>query len=244
MNLTIDIGNTRVKLGLFDQGKLVRKLVQDEWNEQEILDLATNQKVKNIILSTVGHALEDQWISKIAQQFRLIILNENTALPFVNAYETPQTLGKDRLAAVAGALVLFPGKHCLIIDAGTCITYELLDANGVYLGGNIAPGIELRLKAMHAFTANLPKIEQGTIDQNIGKSTETAMRNGGQLGAVMEAEGFIDLYRQKFGQINVILTGGDADFFAKKMKSKIFVNHDLTLLGLNKILNYNVERSE
>ena len=130
---------------------------------------------------------------------------------------------------MAGAYQMFPVENCLIIDAGTCITYDILQANGTYIGGNISPGLKMRLRAMHQFTANLPLIEPGPMDSWVGKSTETALRNGAQLGVLNEIEGYIAKSREEWGQINVILTGGDAAFFAKSLKSKIFVNHHLVL---------------
>lgn len=241
MNLTIDIGNTRTKLGLFDQGQLIHKMIQCHLELDEFKQWATNQNVKKVILSTVASNLDEAVLDYLKAQFYFLELDAETALPIENAYQTPKTLGKDRLAAIVGAHVLYPNENCLVIDAGTCITYDILQKDGVFLGGNIAPGINLRLKAMHTFTASLPEVESGKITQSIGKSTETAMRIGGQMGAVMEMKAFIDSFEEEFGQIRVILTGGDANFFAKKMKREIFVNHNLVLLGLNKILNYNAE---
>ncbi|KAA3636402.1 MAG: type III pantothenate kinase, partial [Bacteroidetes bacterium] len=129
----------------------------------------------------------------------------------------------------------------LVIDAGSCITYDILTQNGRFLGGNISPGKKMRLKAMHSFTENLPLPEESETDINWGNTTNTALLNGAHLGAVLEMQGFIELCNSEFGATNVFLTGGDADFFANKCKKKIFVHPNLVLTGLNKILNYNVE---
>ncbi|MDX1940395.1 MAG: type III pantothenate kinase [Saprospiraceae bacterium] len=241
MNLTIDIGNTRIKLGLFEKERLLEKWIWEKWSLEELILLTTNQKVKNVILCNVGKTVPEEITNFLSSHFFYIELNAHTPLPIQNAYKTPETLGKDRLAAVVGAYSMFPDQNCLIVDAGTCITYEFLSADGVYLGGNIAPGLEMRLKAMHYFTAKLPLVEIGETQNTIGYSTESAMRNGAQLGTMLEIQGFIDWCGSEWGSINVILTGGDADFLVKNLKSQIFVNLNLVLQGLNKILNYNVE---
>jgi len=244
-NLVIDIGNNRTKLGLFEDANLVAKEVLSADQQTKILEWLTNHQPKNTILSTVGQPLS----VKLEQQIRtlslyFIKLSQDTPLPIQSQYQTPETLGKDRIAAVIGASVHFPNEHCVIIDAGTCITYEVLHARKGYLGGNIAPGLYMRYKAMHEFTANLPLVENEEVLQIIGYSTKSAVQNGGQLGCLYEIEGFVADMELKIGQLNVILTGGDADFFAKKMKRKIFVHHNLVLEGLNKILSYNVEKLE
>lgn len=241
MNVTIDIGNTRAKIGLFADGKL-----EQHWSipKGEILSLSdslTNHSIKNVILSTVaqdvGQEIRRFWGARI----NFIELNENTPLPIRNSYRTPKTLGKDRLAAVVGASLLAEGAHKLVIDAGTCITYDILTAKQEYLGGNIAPGIEMRLQAMHTFTARLPALTKGETESAIGYHTQSAMQNGAQWGTIWEIEGTIDYFEAKFESLAVILTGGDAIFLAKKMKRKIFVHQHLVLVGLNKILDYNVE---
>jgi type III pantothenate kinase len=243
LNLTIDIGNTRTKLGVFQNDVLVLK---ETWNSLELPRLKEwiyNQNLEKIILSTVRD-LDGGIRDYLESHFYFIQLTEITPLPVKNLYQTPETLGKDRLAAVAGAFELFPNENCLIIDAGTCITLDLLTEKGNYLGGNITPGIEMRFKAMHTFTARLPLIDRKEQEDWIGKSTETAMRNGGQLGAILEVKAFIQMCRRKYQGLNVILTGGDADFFAKNLKTKIFANHNLVLVGLNKILKHNVQLLE
>ncbi|MCO6475756.1 MAG: type III pantothenate kinase [Phaeodactylibacter sp.] len=244
MNLVIDIGNTLAKAGVFKNGALQYRESRKNWEIDDLMALATNHGVQNVILSTVAGAVTDSFREALASRFFFIELNAATPLPIENRYRTPETLGKDRLAAVAGAYALFPGQACLVADAGTCITYDLLSSEGAYLGGNIAPGIAMRLKAMHAFTARLPLVEAGAFEEWVGDSTETALRNGAQVGALLEAEGYIRYCRSRFGALRAIFTGGDADFFAKNLKSEIFVNHNLVLIGLDQILNYNVKRLE
>jgi len=140
---------------------------------------------------------------------------------------------------VVGAHNLFPDSNILVIDAGTAITYDLLTAEGTYLGGNISPGIEMRFKALNQFTGKLPKIEKA--DQNIlfGKTTEQAIRAGVQNGVVYEIEGTINSFKDFYKNLKVIITGGDAEFFEKKLKNSFFVSPNLTNLGLNRILEYN-----
>ncbi|MEM6965489.1 MAG: type III pantothenate kinase, partial [Bacteroidota bacterium] len=148
------------------------------------------------------------------------------------------------LAGVVAAFDFFPHENTLVIDAGTCITYDFVDKNGHYLGGSIAPGMKMRLQAMHHFTAKLPLVEQKPLRKFIGNDTVSALRTGGQMGIVMEISGFIETYNKTFGKINTILTGGDTGFLAKHLEKPIFVKNNLILHGLNQILNYNVQLLE
>jgi type III pantothenate kinase len=207
---------------------------------QNLFNWLYNHPVENIILSSVGH-VPDGLIEALKQENTLLVLDENTPIPVENRYMTPATLGRDRLAAVVGAWELFPQKNILVIDAGTCITYDLLLAPGIYLGGNIAPGMGMRLQAMHVFTANLPEAPRPQDFMLIGNSTESALQNGGQWGAILETEGLIARCEEVYGELTLIATGGDAEHFEKNLKRKIFVNPNLVLIGLNKILNYNVQ---
>lgn len=229
-----------MKAGVFNQGTLIARAAWECWSLDAVLTLATNHRAENVILSEVGSPISDGDRASIASGRRLIALNAGTPLPFRNLYATPQTLGKDRVAAVAGALARFLGQNCLVIDAGTCITYDVLTADGDYLGGNISPGIGLRFRALPVFTAGLPIVEAGETAGLVGNSTETAIRHGVQLGALWEMQGAIEAMQQHWERLNVLLTGGDAEYFAKNLKTRIFASPDLVLEGLNKILTYNV----
>jgi len=241
MNLTIDIGNTRTKLGFFADGRLMNKIVWEKWKIEDLKNLLDNHSAENIICSTV-RPVNWEVIQYLSSKSFFLNLDETTPLPIQNLYETPKTLGRDRLAAVVGARALYPGQDCLVIDAGTCITYDIIDARGNYLGGNISPGLKMRLQAMHQFTASLPLVAaKENIGMDIGKNTKQAIQIGGEMGNVLEMEAWILYFQDKFVGINTILTGGDAEYFAKRLKTKIFANSNLVLIGLNKILNYNVE---
>lgn len=246
LNLVVDIGNTRSKIGLFEDGAMIGQWAwgNENFSWEDLKTTATNHHAQNIILSTVRQSPDEAVWQNLGNHFFCIELSEATPLPFQNLYRTPQTIGKDRLAVVAGAQALFPNRHCLIADAGTCITYEVLTADGAYLGGNIAPGLRMRLEAMHRFTAKLPLHEPGDTENRIGYDTRSAMLNGAQEGMVLELEGYAQYCRDLYGEVEVVLTGGDADFLAKKMKSKIFVDQNLVLRGLDQILSYNVHQSK
>jgi type III pantothenate kinase len=243
VNLIIDIGNTRAKLAAFRNDEVVQKWLWPAIEEEKLLRLIKRKNIKEIALSSTRGIDEAMW-KRLGQQLPVLILNAKTALPITNSYKTPKTLGKDRLSAAIAANDLFPKKNCLVIDAGTCITYDLITQEGEYLGGGISPGVSMRFKAMNAFTAKLPLVKRKKEIELIGNTTDTALRSGGGLGAIFEVEGFIKAYRKKFSPLIVIFTGGDADFFADNLKTKIFVNHNLVLRGLNKILNHNVGKKK
>ncbi|HEY5825470.1 MAG TPA: type III pantothenate kinase, partial [Cyclobacteriaceae bacterium] len=157
-----------------------------------------------------------------------------------NGYATPTTLGVDRIAAVCGALEIYPNGNCLVVDTGTCINYEFIDAKGEYLGGAISPGIHMRLEAMHKFTARLPLVTNNPDAQLIGNSTATCMQSGVTNGVIAEIEGIITRYSHLYPDLGVILSGGDYSLFENKLKPSIFVAPELVLSGLNRILLHNV----
>ncbi len=243
MNLVVDIGNTRTKLAFYEKNTLVEKAIMQSsalsWLNERLQD---GRVVEGSILSATGLDTEGVEIF-LKKHLPFIKLGHNTPLPIQNNYATPDTLGKDRLASVVAANFLFPKKNCLVIDSGTCITYNCLDKNGVFLGGNIAPGLTMRLKAMNYFTAKLPLIERNTEGVAlIGDTTETAMRAGAQIGLLAEVEGFVKRLEKKMGDFTVILTGGDGLYLYEnlELKEKYFEPH-LVLQGLNQILNYHFQ---
>jgi type III pantothenate kinase len=239
MNLVIDYGNTSAKVGIFDKQVLVEKKTITSVTDLE--NLLTESTADNVIVSSVHHRSEDiiSWASKAKRRY---ILDHNLPLPFRNLYRTPDTLGVDRIAGVCGALQLFPGSNTLSIDAGTCITYDFVDKEKRYLGGSISPGLGIRFRAVHEFTARLPLVEPVENPDFTGDTTETAIQSGIFYGMLAEIEGIIAQYNQKYRELIIVLTGGDACFFENKLKASIFASPNAVLIGLNSILNYNVNR--
>lgn len=244
MNLIIDIGNTRTKVGVFSGEKLLKKGTLDKkWTIADLDNWLGKKSIKYTAVSTTA-GIEHKVEKTLNQRYRYLKLTHETAIPIKNLYKTPETLGRDRLAVAVAAAGLFPKQNCLIIDAGTCITYDFIDKKKNYHGGSITPGIEMRLKAMNAYTANLPLVKRRKLSFPIGKDTVTSIRTGAQIGATMEIEGMIRHYQELYGRLQILITGGDAKYFVNNLKTQIFVSPNLVLLGLNKILNYNVRLLE
>ena len=170
-------------------------------------------------------------------------LSSVTPVPIKNNYRSKSTLGLDRLAAAVGAASLFPDNDLLIIDAGTAITYDIVDKENGFMGGNISPGLRTRFRSLHHFTGRLPLLNPVAEWPDIGTTTEEAIQSGVLTGILSEVESVIELMKKKWPELRVIVTGGDAEFFDKKLKSSIFVKFEITLLGLNRILEYNVKNN-
>jgi type III pantothenate kinase len=239
MNLVVDYGNSSAKVGIFDHQNLMQKHTFASANSLKDFFLQTH--AENIIVSSVNTDATEI-LSWEKQATKKIILHHTLPLPIRNLYATPATLGADRLAGVCGAQQLFPLESCLVIDAGTCITYDFLDREGNYHGGSISPGLMMRFRAVHTFTAKLPLVTPKENTHLIGNSTETSIQSGVVNGMLAEIEGIISQYTKKFGDVRVILCGGDALFFENQLKASIFASPELVLIGLNSILNYNVSR--
>jgi type III pantothenate kinase len=237
-SFTLDIGNTRSKLGCFSSaGELVSTKEFETGAWDEITAHLTNLGVGNIIYSSVANEPSAEWIADRQSENRQVwALSSESPLPFESLYQTMDTIGKDRLAALAGALVLYPGEHCLVIDAGTCITTDLLTADSVYHGGNISPGLRMRLKAMHQQTERLPLVEPDVLPSDLGLTTETALRIGGQGGGVYELEGLYHRLAAKWIPLNVVLTGGDAVLLAQHTLLPHNLQPNLVHYGLHKIM--------
>lgn len=226
-------------MGLFDGRELAFEQVVLEWSAEQVIAFGNLHKVNSVICSSV-RSIDEFFHQALAAQFDYLELTHLTALPFQNQYATPATLGKDRLAAIAGAQALYPGINCLVVDCGTCIKYDLLTSEGSFIGGNIAPGLIMRSKAMHHFTAQLPEVALQLPENYIGDSTQTALQNGAFRGAILEMNGFVRLFHSDYQPLQVILTGGDSNFLFSVIEAtdKRLEPH-LTLHGLNHILTHN-----
>jgi type III pantothenate kinase len=240
MNLIIDIGNTVTKLAVFEGNKLLQKSVKEVLN----LELL-NQYFKDfpeidagIICSVADDSREiSDYLASILNFF--IELDHHTPLPIKNLYLSRETLGYDRIADAVGAHTIFPDYNVLIIDAGTAITIDLITNKGEFLGGNISPGVNLRARALHKFTSKLPLVQFNREPELLAKTTEDAIISGILNGAVFEIDGYISELKKDYKNLKIILTGGDIKHFDKKLKNSIFVDSNLNLTGLNKILDYN-----
>lgn len=242
MNLVIDIGNTRTKFSVFNRGEILITVPVDEFKPEHI-DILQNEHpdLKQAILSSVKDYSPELKATLQKRFERFIELHAATPLPIENLYKTPETLGKDRIAAAVGGFDLYPETNLLIIDAGTAITYDIVNSKGQFLGGNISPGIDMRFKALHEFTGKLPLVKQQPFDKLFGTTTEEAIVSGIQNGVVFEVDKAIDTFKEFYKNLKVIITGGNANFFDNKLKNTFFVHFNLIALGLNRILEYNEE---
>lgn len=243
MNLTLDIGNSYIKCAVFDQTELVDQTLFHVWNPDFVISWLSSYSVDQAIVSSVrihGNQpiLEDlkHW------NIPLIILSSDTQTPIINRYLTAQTLGKDRLAAAVGAYSLYPGRAILIIDAGTAITYDFITTQAEFMGGNIAPGKQMRFQALHSFTDGLPMLDEQGAVKLLGDSTDTAIRSGVIQGIVFEIEGYMRRLQEDNPSLLTFLTGGDANLLQKSVNFPTFANKNLVLIGLNAILQYNANK--
>mgnify|MGYP006314932991 FL=1 len=239
MLLTIDVGNSRIKAAVFEHNKQVDFFI---FETNEALKNFENifQKYPNlqkIILSSVGK-LDEEVVNFIKSQFQTEIIDHKSKFPFTNLYATPETLGIDRMVLAAGATLMYPNQNKLIIDAGTCITYDFVNAENQYLGGAISPGIKIRYKSLNNYTSKLPLLTLSEDFEIIGNSTKSAIHSGVINGVIFEIEGFISQYSLKNQDLTIILTGGDAEFLAKRLKSTIFANSNFLLESLNLLSLY------
>jgi type III pantothenate kinase len=236
MNICIDFGNTSIKAAAFNGDKIVSNY--NKLNYVELLNLVNEHIDYKLAISSVSNEVV-HIVNLIENKERLTIINYLTPVPIKNLYQTPETLGMDRLAAVIGAHFLYPETNCLVIDAGTCITYDLLDKSGNYHGGSISPGMDMRYKAINHYTAKLPMIEDRSFEGLIGKNTNDAIVSGINHGVLGEVNWVISSYKEKYPGIQTVMCGGNIAFFETKIKERIFAVPELVLVGLNRILNYN-----
>lgn len=241
MNLIIDIGNTNSKLAVFKGEEIINfETVEYDKLLSVLNSYLLKFKINNSILSNVGAEIEGL-NEFLTSHFYHVNLDYKTKLPITINYDTPETLGVDRVALAVGALNLSKGKNSLVIDMGSCITYDYITSKGIYEGGAISPGLNMRFKAMHNFTESLPLVTIRESQSIIGKNTEMSLINGVVHGITSEIDSYIDKLNESENNISVFICGGDQPFFVNKLKNSIFADQKILLRGLNKILNYNFE---
>lgn len=238
MNLVIDIGNTLVKAALFEGRELKELKVYNSLNDLS-KDTAFYRQAGHCFVGSVTKDIH--YTADILSDFKgLDFFSPLRSMPLKNLYKTPATLGSDRFAASVGAYSLYPQKNVLVMDAGTCLKFDFTNANSEYFGGAISPGLQMRFKALQHFTDKLPLVKSDeNFDKLIGQTTEESILSGVINGILQEADGIINEYKKLYPDLTIVVTGGDTDFFAKRLKNRIFAHPHLVLIGLNEILIYN-----
>ncbi|MDI6050663.1 type III pantothenate kinase [Flavobacterium sp. XS2P24] len=242
MILVVDVGNTRIKAAVFEDATLFEIFVFSKIELQKNIEniLKIFEKITDLVVSSVGD-VEKQSFLVYNEVLNVHFLSHEDPFPFQNCYATPKTLGIDRMVLAAGATLQFPNQNRLVIDAGTCVTYDFIDEENNYLGGAIAPGLRLRYEALHNFTAKLPLLSLESPKDFIGTSTSESIHSGVVNGFVYEIDGFIDEYKARYSNFIIILTGGDTDFLAKRLKNTIFANSNFLLESLNQTFQYKIK---
>ena len=249
MLLAVDVGNTRIKATVFEGTVVLEQFILD--GSDVIKDFGVIMKsrpgITDLVIASVGNVGVDAFLS-LSKGINIHILDHKSAFPFENLYKTPYTLGIDRMVLAAGAVLAYPKQNRLVIDAGTCVTYDFIDAADHYLGGAISPGIRLRYEALHGYTAHLPLLSldeqwlnDGVKTSLIGNSTAESIHSGVINGMVNEIDGFIAQYKDLYSNFIIILTGGDAEVLAKRLKNTIFANSNFLLESLNQTYLYKIQ---
>lgn len=240
MNLVIDIGNSLQKWALFDQSDQMVFVTSVPKITLESLQVSFQKyNIEKSIISSVGK-LDPNVETFIQQSTQLVPFTHQSRLPISIQYFHAETLGLDRIANSVAAATLFPDQNCLSIQAGSCIVFDFVNKNGEFQGGAISPGLNMRFKSLHDYTARLPLEEFENIDYFLGQSTQQSIKSGVINGTIFEIDGQINAYKTKYSDLKVLLTGGDMPYLQKSIKNQIFATPNLVLVGLNKILNLNV----
>ncbi|MDX2173108.1 MAG: type III pantothenate kinase [Bacteroidota bacterium] len=239
MNLVLDFGNTSIKAAVFNKNELIKSYIFN--SDEELTDFILNQNnINNSIICSVTNQ-HHLILEKLPKKIEALIYSSNTKIPLKNLYKSISTLGSDRIAASVGSYTLFPNKNVLTIDAGTCIKYNFVNADNEYLGGAISPGLNMRLKALNHFTHALPLIEfDKNYEKLTGETTQESILSGALIGAVCEVKSMIEQYHALYKDLQIVITGGNANYLSKQLKSRFFTNQNILLYGLNSILNYNL----
>lgn len=240
MNLIIDVGNSRVKIAVFYNSTITyyEEVLLINLDAALFKIFTKNSKITHAMLSSVGKLTEKQ-LKTVASYCRVYVVGPDIKIPFENKYQTPNTLGADRIALATAAYFLYPNQNALLIDAGTCVTFDLITDKAAYLGGAISLGLKTRYKALHDYTAKLPLLSPKHPKNYIGNTSEESIHSGVVNGMCVEIDGVISQYKADFENLTVILTGGDAHFLSIRLKNSIFANDKFLLEGLNYLLEYN-----
>ncbi|WP_413513759.1 type III pantothenate kinase [Myroides odoratus] len=245
MIYTLDIGNTRTKLAMFENNSLLNTEYLSTKNlQEELLFFLKKIETKPKIIMASVVPIDPTLLKWLETHTDFIQITHATPLPITNKYQTPHTLGLDRLAVAVGATILYPNTPRLIIDAGTCITYDFVNAKDEYLGGAISPGFQLRYKALNDYTAKLPYLEREEINYLIGQNTQESIQSGVINGIIAEIDSIIDQYKKNYSDLTIILTGGDTLFLARRLKNIIFANSNFLSESLNYIYQYIIENGK
>jgi len=239
MNWVVDIGNTRIKIALFEGDTFVK---QYSFSNKEKIDIKRKMQIlesDRLIISSVNGDKTKEMINLFP---KAILFSQDFKLPIKIAYEDKKQLGLDRIAAAVGAQYLYPNTFVFVVDVGSAITFDFLSDKSVFLGGNISPGLQFRLKSLHQYTNKLPFVKPNIKTNVISKTTEEAINSGVVRGICYEIEKYIEEYQNNYENLTSILTGGDTYFFARILKKRIFAEEKLVLIGLNQILKYNVDK--
>jgi len=234
--LTIDIGNTGIKIALFQNQQLVWCRHFADLSPEHLEQLMEDHQVKHAIASNVSA----RSMSAFTQVKGFVLLSSSLKMPFENLYASPETLGADRMALAAATQFFYKGKNCMVFDAGTCLTMDFVNNQGQYLGGFISPGLQMRLNSMHQFTGKLPQLTADMSAHLIGNSTAACMQSGAYHGMIAEIEHSIQQLKTQFSDLQVILCGGNAELLSKQLKSPLFVEKNMLMYGLHLILDLNV----
>ncbi|MBU3681520.1 MAG: type III pantothenate kinase [Flavobacterium sp.] len=244
MLLVIDVGNTRIKAAVFENNTRLIAVAfgQDDAGKQLQRLFHQFQQIQAIVTSSVTNYIPTT-IQDLGKEIPIYQISQHTKFPFINQYATPNTLGIDRMVLAAGAVLQFPNQDRLVIDAGTCITYDYITADNVYLGGAIAPGIHMRYNALHDYTAKLPLLTPQYPKQTIGNSTQESIHVGVVQGVLHEIESTITAFTTSSKSFSIILTGGDTEFLAKRLKNTIFANSNFLLESLYYTYQYHIQNA-
>lgn len=246
MILTIDKGNSRSKFAVFEDDSIVCTETASSFLDLKSKGMPFKEKISKVIVSSVKDKGQDTSLLQSLQHFfqkaEVMEFNRSFVLPFINDYEDKTTVGLDRLAGISGASTLF-GSNVLLIDAGTCITFDYLDANNIYQGGSISLGFQTKYKALHNFTANLPLVKSIELTDVCAKTTQKCIQAGVVNGTIFEIDKTIEMYKQRSKDLRVVLTGGDAKFIHRALDYETFVCENIVFYGLKKILELNAEKN-